>query len=323
MASLTNDELALNHQDGLDIISALQNIGTAKQDIAPATLKNDPTNTALQLVGNAQIDYEKLTEAIIASYKSTALEGNSISEKFDRHTSRGRQDITSRISELPAAIASLNPQKYGFEEGDHFAGSVHTIFDYILFDYNHWYGAYNSYAVVSTPHWGVLVNTKTTHVWNASGKTAGGYAGSDLHAYLTGDVLTAVKEDMAKLGLNLISNSRLYSNAVTDGVYGKMGNASGASTSWAWSTGQQIAAPTEAEIYGVSPNSSSLFDTGEGFKQGEACRRYRINELIGNIFPWLRDVVSSSNAANVSNLGDAGDGGVTNAFYVLGLIGIY
>lgn len=323
MASLTNDELALNHQDGLDIISALQNIGTAKQDIAPATLKNDPTNTALQLVGNAQIDYEKLTEAIIASYKSTALEGNSISEKFDRHTSRGRQDITSRISELPAAIASLNPQKYGFEEGDHFAGPVHTTYDYILFDYLHYYGAYNSNAVVSTPHWGVLVNTKTTHVWNASGKTAGGYVGSDLHAYLTGDVLTAVKEDMAKLGLNLISNSRLYSNAVTDGVYGKMGSASGASTSFAWSTGQQIAAPTECEIYGHQAFGSSGYDIGEGFKQGEACRRYRINDLIGNIYPWLRDVVSSSLAASVSDGGHASFSGVTNAYYVLGLIGIY
>ena len=246
-----------------------------------------------------------------------------IRSRADAYTSHARQDISSRISELPAAIKSLNPEKYGFYEGDHFAGPVHTTYDYILFDYNHWYGAYNSNAVVSTPHWGVLVNTKTTHVWNASGKTAGGYVGSDLHAYLTGDVLTAVKEDMAKLGLNLISNSRLYSNAVTDGVYGKMGSASGASTSWAWSTGQQIAAPTGAEIFGVSPCSSSLFDTGEGFKQGEACRRYRINELIGNIYPWLRDIVSSSNAASVDILGYANGIGVTYARYVLGLIGIY
>ena len=233
-----------------------------------------------------------------------------------------RKDITSRIGELSAAIASGNPEKYDFREGYYFVGPV-SGYDYILFDYNHWYGAYNSYAVVSTPHWGVLVNTKTTHVWNASGKTAGGYVGSDLHAYLTGDVLTAVKEDMAKLGLNLISNSRLYSNAVTDGVYGKMGSASGASTSFAWSTGQQIAAPTEAEIYGVSPCSSSLFDTGEGFKQGEACRRYRINELIGNIYLWLRDIVSSSYAAIVRDHGSADRSGVTSALYVLGLIGIY
>lgn len=246
-----------------------------------------------------------------------------IRSRADAYTSHARQDISSRISELPAAIQSLNPAKHGFYEGDHFAGPVHTTYDYILFDYNHWYGAYDNQAVVATPHWGVLVNTKTTHVWNASGKTAGGYVGSDLHAYLTGDVLTAVKEDMAKLGLNLISNSRLYSNAVTDGVYGKMGAASGASTSWDWSTGQQIAAPTESEIYGVSPNSSSLFDTGEGFKQGEACRRYRINELIGNIFPWLRDVVSSSYAAVVHGGGRANHGEVTVANAVLGLIGIY
>ena len=245
-----------------------------------------------------------------------------IRSRADAYTSHARQDISSRISELPAAIQSLNPAKHGFYEGDHFVGPV-SGYDYILFDYNHWYGAYNNNAVVSTPHWGVLVNTKATHVWNASGKTAGGYVGSDLHAYLTGDVLNAVKEDMAKLGLNLISNSRLYSNAVTDGVYGKMGSASGASTSYAWSTGQQIAAPTEAEILGVSPNSSSLFDTGEGFKQGEACRRYRINELIGNIYPWLRDVVSSSAAALVRNDGDAYSNGVTAAGYVLGLIGIY
>lgn len=233
-----------------------------------------------------------------------------------------RKDITSRIGELSAAIASRNPEKYDFREGYYFVGPV-SGYDYILFDYNHYYGAYDNQVVVATPHWGVLVNTKTTHVWNASGKTAGGYVGSDLHAYLTGDVLTAVKEDMAELGLNLISNTRLYSNAVTDGVYGKMGSASGASTSWAWFTGQQIAAPTEAEIYGVSPNSSSLFDTGEGFKQGEACRRYRINELIGNISTWLRDVVSSSVAATVYKGGNAAKAGVTDPIYVLGLIGIY
>ena len=271
------------------------------------------------------INYQKLVDQdILTEFGKRIKTRNDDLYQSSTYTSHARQDISSRISELPAAIKSLNPAKHGFYEGDHFAGPVHTTYDYILFDYNHWYGAYDNYAVVSTPHWGVLVNSKTTHVWNASGNTAGGYVGSDLHAYLTGDVLTAVKEDMAKLGLNLISNSRLYSNAVTDGVYGKMGSASGASTSWAWSTGQQIAAPTEAEIYGVSPCNSSLFDTGEGFKQGEACRRYRINELIGNkLYPWLRDIVSSSNAAFVHNYGLASRGDVADANWVLGLIGIY
>ena len=62
----------------------------------------------------------------------------------------------------------------------------------------------------------------------------------------------------------------------------------------------------------------SEFDTGEGFKLGEACRRYSIDELIGNIYPWLRDVVSASYAAIVSGNGNASYDGVTIASCVLG-----
>lgn len=239
---------------------------------------------------------------------------------FNKKEEHIRHDIMSRISGLPAAIASGHPELYGFYEGDYFTGASGYV--YILADYDHWYGAYDSYAIVSTRHWGVLVNTKTKTKW-ADSSTAGGYVASTLNSCLSETVLPKVKTDLDALGLNLISNQRLYSNAVTTTAWNRLGAASGASTGWGWSTGQQISAPTESEMCGHVAFSSSGFDTGEGFKPLAACQKYRPNELLGNIYIWLRDVASASNACLLNNLGNADSFGVTDACYAVGLIGIY
>lgn len=240
---------------------------------------------------------------------------------FDNKEAHIRHDITSRISDLPAAIASGHPEAYGFYEGDYFNGPSGYV--YILADFDHWYGAYDSYATVSTRHWGVLVDTKLTTKWNDS-STDGGYVGSTLHSLLTGTVLTNVKSDMAALGLSLITNHRLYSNMVTTTAWNRFGGtASGASTTWDWYAGQIISAPTEAEMYGHIAFSSSGYDTGEGFKPLAVCQKYRPNELFVNRVIWLRDVASASYACILRDTGIAGYYTVSYAWAAVGLIGIY
>lgn len=301
-----------------------------KQDKIPSTAVSDVSSSALQVVGNQKIDYNALAKAIVEQYSASKLCGSAQSVKsaidglnntLIKRGSHIRQDVTSKVSALKTAIASGYPEQYGFGEGDYLTGA--SGYTYILADYDHWYGGYNNYGAIATRHWGVLVNTHTTHAWNASGKTTGGYVASDLHAYLTGDVLTNVKSDMSKLGLSLTTNNKLYSTAVNETGHNRYGSASGCSSSWAWSTGETICAPTEIEIYGSIAWSSSGYDTGEACKPLAACQMYRFNELFGNTWLWLRDITSSSNAALANDAGNAHYDSVTAANRVVGLIGIY
>ena len=236
-----------------------------------------------------------------------------------------RKDITSRIGELSAAIASGNPEKYDFREGYYFTGA--SGYEYILSSYCHFHGQVNNYAVIKDRHWGVIVNTKKTHAWNSSGKTTGGYSASELDAYLQDEVLTNVKSDLTALfgddwSNHLIANNKLLSNAVDETHYNRFGTASGAASSWTSFNGRYIVAPSEIEIYGSIAWSSSGYDTGEACHPLQAFQRFRFNELLGNIYPWLRDVASASFACYADNRGDARLSTASDAYYVLGLIAI-
>ena len=236
-----------------------------------------------------------------------------------------RKDITSRIGELSAAIASGNPEKYDFREGYYFTGA--SGYEYILSSYCHFHGQLNNYAVIKDRHWGVIVNTKKTHAWNSSGKTTGGYAASELDAYLQDEVLTNVKSDLTALfgddwSNHLIANDKFLSNAVDETHYNRFGTASGAASSWTWFNGRYIVAPSEIEIYGSIVWSSSGYDTGEACHPLQAFQRFRFNELLGNIYLWLRDVASASHACLAGGGGDAAHDTASNAFSVIGLIAI-
>ena len=236
-----------------------------------------------------------------------------------------RKDITSRIGELSAAIASGNPEKYDFREGYYFTGA--SGYEYILSSYCHFHGQVNNYAVIKDRHWGVIVNTKKTHAWNSSGKTTGGYSASELDAYLQDEVLTNVKSDLTALfgddwSNHLIANNKLLSNAVDETHYNRFGTASGAASSWTWFNGRYIVAPSEIEIYGSIAWSSSGYDTGEACHPLQAFQRFRFNELLGNIYPWLRDVASASSACNAYDYGIASNSTASVACHVLGLIAI-
>lgn len=236
-----------------------------------------------------------------------------------------RKDITSRIGELSAAIASGNPEKYDFREGYYFNGA--SKYEYLLSSYCHFHGQVNNGAVIKDRHWGVIVNTKKTHAWNSSGKTTGGYSASELDAYLQDEVLTNVKSDLTALfgddwSNHLIANNKLLSNAVDETYYNRFGTASGAASSWTWFNGRYIVAPSEIEIYGSIAWSSSGYDTGEACHPLQAFQRFRFNELLGNTSPWLRDVSSASSACLAVYNGVASYPTVSDAWYVLGLIAI-
>ena len=236
-----------------------------------------------------------------------------------------RKDITSRIGELSAAIASGNPEKYDFREGYYFTGA--SGYEYILSSYCHFHGKVNNSDVIKDRHWGVIVNTKKTHAWNSSGKTTGGYSASELDAYLQDEVLTNVKSDLTALfgddwSNHLIANNKLLSNAVDETYYNRFGTASGAASSYNWFNGRYIVAPSEIEIYGSIAWSSSGYDTGEACHPLQAFQRFRFNELLGNIYPWLRDVASASNACYANYHGHPDTAPAPAAMYVLGLIAI-
>ena len=66
--------------------------------------------------------------------------------------------------------------------------------------------------------------------------------------------------------------------------------------------------------------SSSGFDTGEACQQLEVFQKYKNTAIFGSEYPWLRDVVSASLAANSDDHGFAYYTTVSCALYVAGLI---
>ena len=280
--------------------------------------KADMDSAIAGKVAQATYDSDKATQLAKDKAQDKAI-SDETTARLNAYTYVRRNILTSEFPKLKEAIASGNPEEFGFNEGDYFTVNEYT---YVLADYDHWYG-YDYYALTAKRHWGVLVNTNKTHAWNSNGSTNGGYAGSELHAYLVNTVLPKIEADLTPLGLSLIANQRLYSTAMNPNGYDRFGTASGCASSWGWSTNQKISAPTEIEIYGSTAWSSSGYDTGEGCKPLKACQRFRFNELLPQKYFWLRDIVSASNACFATSRGYAANYPVTNADNVVGLIGIY
>ena len=227
---------------------------------------------------------------------------------------RARKTFT--LADLSAAVASGDYNKYDILPGDYFRGA--SGYDYIFAGHNPMRGTYTGYHV-EVDHAGLIVNTHTTSKWNDTNDTTGGYVSSVLHSYLVNTVLPKVKTDLGGVS-HLCAHKKLYSTAITAGRYNRYGSNTGASSSWAWSDNQYIAALSEIQVYGSIVWSSSGYDTGEADQQLEVFRRFKHTEIFGNEYPWLRDVVSSSSAAYASASGDANDTSASNACDAAGLI---
>ena len=119
---------------------------------------------------------------------------------------------------------------------------------------------------------------------------------------------------------NLIGHSKLLSNAVNTSGINKMGSAIGCSSGWTWESDCKICALSEVQVYGAAIWSSSGYDTGEACRQLDVFQKYSHTEIFGGEYPWLRDVVSASDAAYANDAGDANHATASYAHYVAALI---
>lgn len=224
------------------------------------------------------------------------------------------------LADLHSAVADQNLEKYGLKVGDQKTINGHT---YVIAGLNSMKGTH-AYTC-NTDHVGLIVIPHTTHAWNASGNTytgadgrGAGYKNSDLHAYLKSDILPMCETDLG--ANNLLGHYKLLSNAVNQNGYNRYGEATGCSSGWDWEANCKICALSEVQVYGSTVWSSSGFDTGEAAQQLEVFRHYNKNEIFGNEYPWLRDVVSASYAASVSIYGRANNDTASTANHVAALI---
>lgn len=225
------------------------------------------------------------------------------------------------LAVLKQAVADQNLEKYGLRVGDQKTINGHT---YVIAGLNPMKGTSTPYRLTQN-HVGLIVIPHVTQKWNESGNTytgadgrGAGYANSDLHYYLTNTLLPLVQSDLGSA--NLLSHSKLLSNAVNQTGTNKMGSATGCSSGWGWVTNQYISALSEVQVYGATVWSSSGYDTGEACRQLDVFRVYNHTEIFGGEYPWLRDVVSASFAAYADIAGGASHGAASNARFVAALI---
>lgn len=245
---------------------------------------------------------------------------NAMDEEKTFLTQRTRQTDFD-LAVLKQAVADQNLEKYGLKVGDQKTINGHT---YVIAGLNVMKGTSTPYRLTQN-HVGLIVIPHTTQAWNASGKTyegadnrGAGYLNSDLHYYLKNTLLPLVKTDLG--ASNLLSHSKLLSNAVNQNGYNRYGEATGCASGWTWEADCFISALSEVQVYGATVWSSSGYDTGEACRQLDVFRHYNHTEIFGGEYPWLRDVVSASRAAIASYDGGASHSTASNAYYVAALI---
>ena len=225
------------------------------------------------------------------------------------------------LAVLKQAVTEGNLEKYGLKPGDQKTINGHT---YVIAGLNPMKGTTTPYRV-TTNHVGLIVIPHTTQKWNASGNTStgadgrgAGYKNCDLHYYLKNTLLPLVETDLGSA--NLIGHSKLLTNKVNTTGINRYGEATGCSSGWDWEADCKISALSEVQVYGGTVWSSSGYDTGEACRQLEAFQRYSHTEIFGGEYPWLRDVVSASYAADADDGGYADNGTASYAYHVAALI---
>ena len=225
------------------------------------------------------------------------------------------------LNVLKQAVADQNLEKYGLKPGDQKTINGHT---YVIAGLNPMKGTTTPYRVTAN-HVGLIVIPHTTQKWNESGNTStgadgrgAGYMNCDLHYYLKNTLLPLVETDLG--AANLIGHSKLLTNAVNTTGINRFGEATGCSSGWTWEANCKICALSEVQIYGGTVWSSSGYDTGEACRQLDVFQAYSHTEIFGGEYPWLRDVVSASGAADAAHNGIASYDTASYAYYVAALI---
>jgi len=230
--------------------------------------------------------------------------------KLKNITRRTQHNITTDLTNLPAAVAEQNLEKYGYTIGDYFIGN--SGYTYFLADMNTFRGENNDYAVINQNHIAIVVKTGANSKWNDTNDTSTGYAGSVLHSYLSGAVLNNIKSDMIALfggstGLeHLLSHKLLWTTATS---------------AWDWSsTAQYISALTEPQVYGTNVWAIDGYQTGEAWKHLELFKKFSFMEVLGWVWFWLRSIRSASYACYAYAGGDADVRAASISDGVVGLI---
>ncbi|SFO61766.1 hypothetical protein [Prevotella sp. tf2-5] len=279
-----------------------------QQVINSLTATTSPNDTdILQLHNNAGLPSSKVTVG--------GLKGK-MAETIHRRTRLTNFDLNV----LKQAVIDQNLEKYGLKVGDQKTINGHT---YVIAGLNCMKGTHNYRATAN--HVGLIVIPHTTQAWNASGKTnegadgrGEGYLNSDLHYYLENTLLPLVETDLG--ASNLIGHAKILTNAVNTTGTNRLGSATGCSSGWTWEQDCKICALSEVQVYGSIVWSSSGYDTGEACRQLDVFRVYNHTEIFGNEYPWLRDVVSASDAARAYGHGGAIYTAASLALHVAALI---
>ena len=288
------------------------------------TSKNPVQNKVITQALNEKGTYSKPTGGIpktdLASEVQASLENadnistlatevGEIDNRINNNTRRTRRNITSELANLPTAIAEQDLAKYGYAIGDYFVGA--SGYYYHLADMNTNYGGYNNYAIVNTKHCGIVVDTKSTCQWLSEG-TVTNYSSSTLHAFLTDTALPNIKSDIATLFGDW--ESHLLTRTEIDNSVGGLG------ATWSGLKNCLICAMTEVQMYGYRLFGVDGYQTGTGSKALELFRKYRFNEIYGNVSIWLKSLFSESHACYANRDGRAVYGSVPSSYQASGLI---
>ena len=232
-----------------------------------------------------------------------------ITTKINNNTRRTRRNITSDLANLTTAIAEQNLEKYGYAIGDYFVGA--SGYYYYLADMDTNYGGYTNQAVVNTHHCGIVVNTKSICQW-LSEETVTNYSSSTLHSFLTNTVLPNIKSDIATLFGDW--ENHLLKRTEMDNAIGGWG------TTWDGLKDCLICAITEVQMYGARIFGADGHQTGSGCKALELFRKYRINEIYGDISIWLKSLYSEAIACGARSSGQVDYAQISDSRRASGLI---
>ena len=250
-----------------------------------------------------------IVDSELSDTSTNPVQNKVITAKINNNTRRTRRNITSDLANLTTAIAEQNLAKYGYAIGDYFVGA--SGYYYYLADMNTNYGGYNNLAVVNINHCGIVVDTKSTSQWLSEG-TVTNYSSSTLHAFLTNTALPNIKSDIATLFGDW--ESHLLKRTEIDNAIGNWG------TTWEGLKDCLICAMTELQMYGTMAFSTDAFQTGTGYKALELFRKYRANEIYGDISVWSRSISSASASCRLGSGGNVSNDNLTNSNRASGLI---
>ena len=148
---------------------------------------------------------------------------------------------------------------------------------------------------------------------NASNDTTGGYTSSEMHATTIGAVVSAgstastatINQQLyAEFSTHLKTTRELLSNAMDSARYNRFGQASGATSGWAWANCQAVLM-SEIEVYGSIVFSSSGQDTGNACRQLPLFAHSKIAQNNRSAYYWLKDVASAAFFCACSDYGNA------------------